>query len=81
MDWIGGKFKATPEFVFVDDRTILFQGHRKLFIFGGQRKRDEYLNDFFSFNVDTDEVEVISTGTSSGTSPEEVLRTSEINFC
>ncbi len=39
---------------------------RKLFIFGGQRKRDEYLNDFFSINVDTDEVDVISTGTSPG---------------
>jgi hypothetical protein len=42
------------------------QGLRKLFVFGGQRKRDEYLNDFFSINVDTDEVEVISTGTSPG---------------
>ncbi len=42
------------------------QGMRKLFIFGGQRKRDEYLNDFFSINVDTDEVDVISTGTSPG---------------
>ena len=37
-----------------------------MFIFGGQRKRDDYLNDFFSINVDTDEVDVISTGTSPG---------------
>ena len=36
---------------------------KKLFIFGGQRKGNEYLNDFFSFNVDTGDVEVISTGT------------------
>lgn len=36
---------------------------RKLFVFGGQRKGSEYLNDFFSYNVDTDEMEVISTGT------------------
>jgi len=36
---------------------------RKLFIFGGQRKGSEYLNDFFSYNVDTDEMEMISTGT------------------
>ena len=38
-------------------------GLRKLFIFGGQRKGSEYLNDFFAYNVDTDEVEIISTGT------------------
>ena len=36
---------------------------RKLFIFGGQRKGSEYLNDFFSYNVDTDEMEMILTGT------------------
>lgn len=30
-------------------------------MFGGQRSK-EYLNDFFSYNVDTDEVEVISDG-------------------
>lgn len=34
-----------------------------MFIFGGQRRRDDYLNDFFSYSVDTDEVEIISTGT------------------
>ena len=44
--------------------SMLFHsGLRKLFIFGGQRKGSEYLNDFFAYNVDTDEVEVISTGT------------------
>jgi len=32
---------------------------RKLFIFAGQRSK-EYLNDFFSYNVDTDEIELIS---------------------
>ena len=36
---------------------------RKLFIFGGQRKGSEYLNDFFSYNVDSDEIEMISSGT------------------
>ena len=39
----------------------LFQGLRKLFVFGGYRKKDDLLNHFFSLNVDTDEVEVIST--------------------
>jgi len=44
--------------------SMLFHsGLRKLFIFGGQRKGSEYLNDFFAYNVDTDEVEIISTGT------------------
>ena len=33
----------------------------KLFIFGGQRKRDEYLNDFFTYSVDNDEVEIITS--------------------
>ena len=40
-------------------------GLRKLYIFGGQRKGSEYLNDFFAYNVDKDEVEIISTGTCS----------------
>ena len=35
---------------------------RKLFIFGGQRRRDDYLNDFFTYSVDSDDVEIISTG-------------------
>jgi hypothetical protein len=43
--------------------SMLFHsGLRKLFIFGGQRKGSDYLQDFFSYNVDTDEVEIISTG-------------------
>lgn len=42
--------------------SMLFHpGLRKLFIFAGQRSK-EYLNDFFSYNVDTDEIEVISDG-------------------
>jgi len=41
--------------------SMLFHpGLRKLFIFGGQRKQDEYLSDFFTYNVDTDEVENIT---------------------
>ena len=35
---------------------------RNLYIFGGQRKHDEYVNDFFTFNVDTETVTVISDG-------------------
>jgi hypothetical protein len=41
---------------------LFHSGLRKLFIFGGQRKGSDYLQDFFSYNVDTDEVEIISTG-------------------
>jgi hypothetical protein len=37
------------------------QGCRKLFIFAGQRSK-EYLNDFFTFHVDTHEVRQISEG-------------------
>ena len=37
------------------------QGTRKLYIFGGTRKRDELLNDFFSYAVDTGEAEIISS--------------------
>lgn len=33
---------------------------RKLYVFGGQRKREDPMNDFFSISVDTDEVEIIS---------------------
>ena len=35
---------------------------RCLYIFGGQRKRDEYLNDFFRYNVDSGEVVFLSDG-------------------
>ena len=45
-------------------RVCLLQGLRKLFIFGGQRRREDHLNDFFSYNVDTDEIEIICPGTS-----------------
>jgi hypothetical protein len=38
---------------------------RCLYIFGGQRKRDEYLNDFFTFNVDTEVVRFLADGNSS----------------
>eukprot|EP00095_Tigriopus_kingsejongensis_P008585 maker-scaffold446_size168061-snap-gene-0.25 protein:Tk08585 transcript:maker-scaffold446_size168061-snap-gene-0.25-mRNA-1 annotation:"muskelin isoform x1" len=42
--------------------SMLFhEGLRKLFVFGGNRKRDEHLNDFFAYSVDTDVVETIST--------------------
>ena len=37
---------------------------RCLYIFGGQRKRDEYLNDFFTFHVDTEVVRFLTDGSS-----------------
>jgi hypothetical protein len=37
---------------------------RCLYIFGGQRKRDEYLNDFLTFNVDTELVRFLTDGSS-----------------
>lgn len=69
-DDIGSGASPDKELKSRSSHSMLFhQGQRKLFIFGGQRKRDEYLNDFFSYNVDTDEVEIISTGTS----PESII--------
>ncbi|XP_072181671.1 muskelin-like [Diadema setosum] len=38
---------------------------RKLFIFAGQRGK-EYLSDFFTYNVDTDEITIISKGGNTG---------------
>lgn len=38
------------------------QRNRCLYVFGGQRAKT-YLNDFFSYDVDGDHVEVISDGT------------------
>lgn len=43
--------------------SMLFHpGCRQLFIFAGQRSK-EYLNDFFTYSVDTHEISIISTGT------------------
>ncbi|XP_070558105.1 muskelin-like [Ptychodera flava] len=42
--------------------SMLFHsGNRKLYIFAGQRAK-EYLTDFFTYNPDSDEVEIISDG-------------------
>ncbi|XP_059091782.1 muskelin-like [Tigriopus californicus] len=42
--------------------SMLFhEGLRKLFVFGGHRRRYDHLNDFFSYSVDTDQVEIISS--------------------
>ena len=47
--------------------SMLFNAvDRNLYIFGGQRKRDEYLNDFFRYNVDTGAVVFLSDGASGG---------------
>lgn len=67
--WEDGEVK-TPGFPPLRSRTghsMLFNTHdRKLYIFGGQRKRDEYLNDFFTYNIDTAEVLFLSDGNSTG---------------
>lgn len=43
--------------------SMLFHpGDRKLYIFAGQRSK-EYLNDFFTYNVDTGVVETVTDGT------------------
>ena len=45
--------------------SMLFNiNDRCLYIFGGQRKRDEYLNDFFRYHVDTGEIFFLSGGLS-----------------
>lgn len=40
----------------------IFQKKRLLYIFAGQRSK-EYLSDFFTYNVDTDQVQIICDGT------------------
>lgn len=40
---------------------FLFQKRRVLYVFAGQRAK-EYLNDFFSYNVDTGQIEIIADG-------------------
>eukprot|EP00096_Caligus_rogercresseyi_P009359 TRINITY_DN3164_c0_g1_i1.p1 TRINITY_DN3164_c0_g1~~TRINITY_DN3164_c0_g1_i1.p1 ORF type:complete len:384 (-),score=84.31 TRINITY_DN3164_c0_g1_i1:218-1369(-) len=54
---------------------VFHRGTRKLYIFGGQRKRDDYLNDFFTYDVDSDEIEVLSSGNSSDSSIPDVGHT------
>jgi len=45
--------------------SMLFNTNdRCLYIFGGQRKRDEYLNDFFRYHVDTGDIFFLSGGLS-----------------
>nr|CAD7442984.1 unnamed protein product [Timema bartmani] len=57
---------SSPGFPTIRSRvghSMLFHpGCRKLFIFAGQRSK-EYLNDFFTYNVDTQEIQQISEGT------------------
>ncbi|XP_071748864.1 muskelin isoform X2 [Lepeophtheirus salmonis] len=54
---------------------VFHTGTRKLYIFGGQRKRDDYLNDFFTYDVDNDEIEIISSGNSTDSSIPDVGHT------
>jgi hypothetical protein len=42
--------------------TCIFQRKRCLYIFAGQRSK-EFLNDFFTFNVDTGQIDMIVDGT------------------
>nr|CAD7572282.1 unnamed protein product [Timema californicum] len=57
---------SSPGFPTIRSRvghSMLFHpGCRKLFVFAGQRSK-EYLNDFFTYNVDTQEIQQISEGT------------------
>lgn len=39
---------------------MIFQKRRKLYIFGGQRSK-EYLRDFVSYDVDTNEIEILNS--------------------
>ncbi|KAL0278114.1 UNVERIFIED_CONTAM: hypothetical protein PYX00_000022 [Menopon gallinae] len=41
---------------------IFHPSYRQLFVFAGQRSK-EFLNDFFTYNVDTGEIHIISDGT------------------
>lgn len=67
------------------------QRNRYLYVFGGQRSKT-YLNDFFSYDVDGDHVEIISDGTkkdsgmgmtgrlSSSNPPDQPLRATEVDL-
>ena len=53
--------------------SMLFNtADRNLYVFGGQRKRDEYLNDFFRYNVDTGSVMFLSDGGSGEQIPDSI---------
>ena len=53
--------------------SMLFNtADRNLYVFGGQRRRDEYLNDFFRYNVDTGSVTFLSDGGSGGQIPDSI---------
>jgi len=67
--WEDGEVKTVgfPPLRSRTGHSMLFNTNdRNLYIFGGQRKRDEYLNDFFTFNIDTAEVRFLSDGNSTG---------------
>lgn len=49
------------------------QRNRCLYVFGGQRSKT-YLNDFFSYDVDGDHVEIISDGTKKDSGMGEILK-------
>ena len=53
--------------------SMLFNtADRNLYVFGGQRRRDEYLNDFFRYNVDTGSVMFLSDGGTGGELPDSI---------
>jgi len=49
--------------------SMLFNNvDRCLYVFGGQRGREDYLNDFFTYNVDSEQVKYLSDGSNVGDS-------------
>ena len=66
--WEDGEIKTTgfPPLRSRTGHSMLFNtSDRNLYIFGGQRKKDEYMNDFLTYNVDTGTVKMLSDGNSS----------------
>ena len=63
--WEDGEVK-TAGFPPLRSRTghsMLFNSSdRNLYIFGGQRKKDEYMNDFLTYNVDSGALKFLSDG-------------------
>ena len=62
--WEDGQIISTgPQVKSRTGHSMLFNtADRNLYIFGGQRKRDEYMNDFFTVNVDNETINFLSDG-------------------
>ena len=69
--WEDGQVKTAglPPLRSRTGHSMLFNtSDRNLYIFGGQRKKDEYMNDFLTFNVDTGTVKFLSDGNGTASS-------------